>query len=893
MSQLEIRRHDRFQTSICRETPTTTEEPLYQLHNIPNNLRHTYSRHPAFSSHKTISDKITKAKPTSNPPISTTMLNPTPPPTLREAAIQAAAAKNLESFSKAYTPNPTQAGYIAKAMSKACNQLARTTNVCNNGLVKQLCFIQANNKLAILSCPFPTQGPEGEAIIAGSLGDSFDVICPVTIRLRDARGLVISVVTPKSYAVEPLDLPISQSNPIEEEGPPPTDGTQPEPAGPDRIKIVIKDPDVELCFAAIPKVFPLAAGYTIPVSDETKKPITIETPTPTTDLTEFELWFEAMKYGVFNLKNQSIHHHDTLFVYDQLEKSEFKQDDLVSKFTTTVTYITQDDELYDRITANALSAKVNAINEFGSHQTITRTPPSSQDSVVSLIESPIVAPQPPVPIQPATDFTTLIEGFAKAITDSSAKGSLTSAERERASEATETKAFYEILFASCHETLAEDGSTHKVFVKATLNPQFLKGVLKAIKSSKATKSMQTIMESTMTIMSVSSDRFAAQSNVIPNTYDLPLTAALRTGNWEHQHTVLHPEGIKTHFGLHHLAPPRTWSAAYITRQEGATMLTQQEQVEEDKSKLATKTSDLYHQGLMGNIAELNEAIGNFYALMHSIIVVRDESAPVIWHEIVSFDKILRSPEGKQWAKHHRNIKEVFFNVFQDIQSTIAGFVAEARKQGYKEAIMEGRSISPLIFTLPMHQGNELRKNLQGAVLMMQAGPYKETPLTFNLFQPAPKVTEPIPRKRELHPDNNTATQPSRSKPADEKPSLTSSMKPKQVTMAPGTSYPTTQPLPGKTMFRLHKEHEDKRKLPQPGPIFPHPSKQGQYATMCLRSAYEDRTCSYTDCSHYHFPAKLSAVPKEVKAKLKEWVSSQPNVSWSAGAAEKWANPEGN
>ena len=336
----------------------------------------------------------------------------------------------------------------------------------------------------------------------------------------------------------------------------------------------------------------------------------------------------------------------------------------------------------------------------------------------------------------------------------------------------------------------------------------------------------------MTTMSASSDRFAAQSNVIPNMYDLPLTAALRTGNWEHQHTVLHPEGIKTHFGLHHLAPPRTWSAAYITRQEGAIMLTQQEQVEEDKSKLATKTSELYHQGLMCNIAELNEAIGNFYALMHSIVVVREDSMPSIWQEIILFDKILRSPEGKQWAKHHRNFKEVFFNVFQDIQSTIAGFVAEARKTGYKEAIAEGRSISPLIFQLPMHQGSELRKNLQGTVLMMQAGPYKETPLTFNLFQPdyKPTTTTPIPRKRELHGDSSTATQPTRSKPASDKPSLTSSMKPK-VTIAPGTSHNTTQPVYGKTMFRLHKEHDDKYKLPQPGPIFPHPSKQGQYA-MC-------------------------------------------------------------
>jgi hypothetical protein len=818
------------------------------------------------------------------------MLNPNQQ-TLREAAIQAATTKNLQSFSQAYTPNPTQAGYIAKAMSKACNQLARTTNVCNNGLVKQLCFIQANNKLTVLSCPFPTQAPDGEAIIAGSLGDSFDLICPVTIRLRDACGRVVTIVTPKKFAVETLDLPTSQSDPLEEEGPPPPTGTPPEQAGPDRIKVIINDPSEEPCFAAIPKVFPLAAGYTIP-TEATNDPITIETPTPNTNLTEFNIWFEAMKYGTFNLKNQSIHHHDTLFVYEALEKTEFKQDELVSKFTTTITYVTPDDELYARITANALSTKMLAINEFGNNQTIPRTPPTSQDSVVSLIDSPVMVPNQPTQVQAPNDLTTILESFTKAITDSSAKGSLTSAERERASEATETKAFYEILFASVYETLAEDGSTHKVFVKATLNPQFLNGVLKAVKNSKATKTLQTIMESTMTTMTVSSDRFAAQSNVIPNMYDLPLTAALRTGTWEHQHTVLHPEGIKTHFGMHHLAAPRTWSAAYITRQEGATMLTQQEQVEEDKSKLAAKTSDLYHQGLMGNIAELNEAIGNFYALMHSIIIVREESTPVIWQEIVLFDKILRSPEGKQWAKHHRSIKEVFFNVFQDIQSTIAGFVAEARKQGYKEAIMEGRAISPLIFQLPMHQGAELRKNLQGTVLMMQAGPYKETPLTFNLFQPAPKLTKQIPRKRELNLDASTPTQPPRSKATDDKPSLTSNMKPK-TTSTTGTPYPTTQPLYGRTMFRLHKEHEDKFKLPQPGPIFPHPSKQGQYAMMCLRSAYEDRTCGYQDCSHYHFPAKLSTIPSATKTKLKGWVESQPNVSWSTGAAAKWANPEGN
>ena len=64
------------------------------------------------------------------------------------------------------------------------------------------------------------------------------------------------------------------------------------------------------------------------------------------------------------------------------------------------------------------------------------------------------------------------------------------------------------------------------------------------------------------------------------------------------------------------------------------MLIQQEQVEEDKSKIAAKASKLYHQGLMGNTGKQNEAIGNFFALvMHTIVIVQDESPPTIWQEI--------------------------------------------------------------------------------------------------------------------------------------------------------------------------------------------------------------------------------------------------------------------
>ena len=70
----------------------------------------------------------------------------------------------------------------------------KLVNVCDSGLVKQLCFIQQNyNKATLLSCPFATQCKDGEELVAGSFGDAMDVICPVTIRMKDVRSKIISI----------------------------------------------------------------------------------------------------------------------------------------------------------------------------------------------------------------------------------------------------------------------------------------------------------------------------------------------------------------------------------------------------------------------------------------------------------------------------------------------------------------------------------------------------------------------------------------------------------------------------------------------------------------------------------------------------------------------------
>ena len=72
--------------------------------------------------------------------------------------------------------------------------------------------------VTIVSCPFPTTNKEIDAVFAGSLGDSMNVICPVSIRMHDVKGNVITIASIKSIPTR-LNLAISTMDPLAEEAP--------------------------------------------------------------------------------------------------------------------------------------------------------------------------------------------------------------------------------------------------------------------------------------------------------------------------------------------------------------------------------------------------------------------------------------------------------------------------------------------------------------------------------------------------------------------------------------------------------------------------------------------------------------------------------------------------
>ena len=218
--------------------------------------------------------------------------------------------------------------------------------------------------MAVLSCPFHSQDADNTAVFAGSLGDSMEIICPVTITMQDVRGEVLSICETRAE-VDAYQLPTSTANPLEEEAPPRAADEDADEfvivaAGPDRIGIQLNVATKEPCFVAVPKVFPVTDGE-IQFADFSNTESIVNTPViPDIAPASFAgVWYEALRYGIRHLDNYSLQERDVLFVYDGIEKAEFTTENrnLVSRFTTVVKYLTPEDELYHTVVKNILAEK--------------------------------------------------------------------------------------------------------------------------------------------------------------------------------------------------------------------------------------------------------------------------------------------------------------------------------------------------------------------------------------------------------------------------------------------------------------------------------------------------------------------------------------------------------
>ena len=349
-----------------------------------------------------------------------TVAIPDPELILRDLAYQAASATKLDSFAGAYyTQDADKANRIAATFSKTYPETTRLAKICESTLVNQMAFLlhvpNATPTLAVLSCPFPTADGT-DAIFAGTLGNSMDIICPVTIRMRHVKGSCVTVLSSNAHPTR-LNMAMSTSDPVSsKEGPDPEGEAVAEPPGPDRINLGITNPNVPPCIVTMPKVFPLSGGYRISKGTPHQRHRYRNDPRSQRSQQPGRVPHVARRHALRSPQPPELYYsiqatRDTLFVYDQLKKEQFTAAmNLVSHFTIHVNYLNPNDSLYHQVTARTvLEAKEKAFDAFGG--TLARR----HSEASSTPTKPQVTPND----SPAT-VNNLIKGLTTAITNTPA-----------------------------------------------------------------------------------------------------------------------------------------------------------------------------------------------------------------------------------------------------------------------------------------------------------------------------------------------------------------------------------------------------------------------------------------------------------------------------------------
>ena len=110
----------------------------------------------------------------------------------------------------------------------------------------------------------------------------------------------------------------------------------------------------------------------------------------------------------------------------------------------------------------------------------------------------------------------------------------------------------------------------------------------------------------------STSYFDGMADMDSKTLGIPGISCLREFRFATEPPLHDPEEFKDKLTILHFARTNPGSVSYKIRLEEGRLLTRQHLVDEDKSKLKRKTTDLFCQGLMATADDLKTAVANFW-----------------------------------------------------------------------------------------------------------------------------------------------------------------------------------------------------------------------------------------------------------------------------------------
>lgn len=632
---------------------------------------------------------------------------------LSAAAFQAAQRDPRKSFSTAYVRDQAKEDKVAALFRVGCDDDYRTHQRNNVELAKQFAVILDGKIQAITRPTFATTGEGNMPIVLASLSDTIDTIVPVKLSKSHFVGHFTSLI--RSEDAANFGLPVATEEPQHLNAPVPEDGPEPPQPSFARVHFVVHNAGDAPVAVALPLVLPIPIGTPFPVGHSLDEPLTEEiAPWPF-----FRVWAAAHHYVRQHNNGISVTFGGLLFERDAFHMAPFAGLPMPVRVDgPDVVLLFPDSPHYK-----------NVIDIMRQEQ---------RSTWIHIADTSDIPPPPGLVSQGslgADEVKALLMGAFEASAQqlSPTKHSLN--DQELITHADDICTRYSIAFGSVQPADPDDPTKGHQVVPAPISDAF-KSIIGSSKTTVAMRQFHDLMGVAIRNASNHENRIQAGATLSVSQLDAPMLTRLKNFQFATEPLAIQPNRVKSELSPFSFLTARTNSVVFQERLHAGAKIQAQVMMEEDKSRVARRQTDLYYQGQQDTLHAVLAPISNFYILGQVISPAFAKSE--LWRALKTYYNQCSSHKARAWSDAHATVQTVFHNMVLDLANVMGSYMTLGNHLEYRTAVTSDRPISPKAYQDATSQCESVVHQLNQLMTHMQPGRYTDAPATHEFFFPIGK-----------------------------------------------------------------------------------------------------------------------------------------------------------
>jgi hypothetical protein len=338
----------------------------------------------------------------------------------------------------------------------------------------------------------------------------------------------------------------------------------------------------------------------------------------------------------------------------------------------------------------------------------------------------------------------------------------------------------------------------------------------------------------------------------------------------------------------HLSPAETESVEYKKMVSDQLNIVMQEDVGEDKSRIAAQGTNLYCQGDASTALSIINSIANICVVANAIVHEPEKSDFI--KNITPFAQALTSKEGVRWfAKFKKSFPFIGPRLLQEIQSIQILHVSLARHSQLVLAQRKGDPLPVQFFSSANTSATNIFQALEQQFRMgILKSAFREAPSFYTLMNPkATSSTTTAPTRTPAQAKNprdrlspTTLPNAKRHQPHASHPNPRSDQR---SNSSSSTATPTNSGFTDDQIETMKQQGFLRAAPGKQGGIcytrFVDPrSTRGQTQQVCMNWIVRGRACKFRNCSRLH-PKSISDFANDSdRAKFSSWLGEQTDLS---------------